>query len=46
MKVLLANLLLLTEKEYEEMMAAVQEKAFKEMSSTNLKSANDFMDEK
>lgn len=33
----------LTEKEYEEMMAAVQEKAFKEMSETNLKSANDFM---
>lgn len=33
----------LTEKEYEEMMAAVQEKAFKEMSSTNLKNANDFM---
>lgn len=34
----------LTEKEYEEMMTAVQEKAFKEMSSSNLKSANDFMD--
>ena len=33
----------LTEKEYEEMMTAVQEKAFKEMSSSNLKSANDFM---
>lgn len=33
----------LTEKEYESMMTAVQEKAFKEMSSTNLKSANDFM---
>lgn len=33
----------LTEKEYEEMMAAVQEKAFKEMSASNLKSANDFM---
>jgi peptidylprolyl isomerase len=33
----------LSEKEYEEMMTAVQEKAFKEMSSTNLKSANDFM---
>lgn len=33
----------LTEKEYEEMMAAVQERAFKEMSNTNLKSANDFM---
>lgn len=33
----------LTEKEYEEMMTAVQEKAFKEMSSTNLKAANDFM---
>lgn len=33
----------LTEKEYEEMMAAVQEKAFKEMSSSNLKAANDFM---
>lgn len=34
----------LTEKEYEEMMAAVQEKAFKEMSTANLKSANDFME--
>jgi len=34
----------LNEKEYEEMMTAVQEKAFKEMSATNLKSANDFMD--
>lgn len=33
----------LTEKEYEEMMTAVQEKAFKEMSSSNLKTANDFM---
>ncbi|MBA3722948.1 MAG: FKBP-type peptidyl-prolyl cis-trans isomerase [Parachlamydiaceae bacterium] len=33
----------LTEKEYEEMMAAVQERAFKEMSETNLKSANDYM---
>lgn len=33
----------LTEKEYEEMMAAVQERAFKEMSNTNLKAANDFM---
>lgn len=33
----------LTEKEYEEMMAAVQERAFKEMSETNLKSANEFM---
>lgn len=33
----------LSDKEYEEMMAAVQEKAFKEMSNTNLKSANDFM---
>lgn len=33
----------LTEKEYEEMMTAVQERAFKEMSSSNLKSANDFM---
>lgn len=33
----------LSEKEYEEMMAAVQEKAFKEMSSANLKAANDFM---
>lgn len=33
----------LNEKEYEEMMTAVQEKAFKEMSSNNLKSANDFM---
>lgn len=34
----------LTEKEYEDMMAAVQEKAFKEMSATNLKAANDFME--
>ena len=34
----------LTEKEYEEMMTAVQEKAFKEMSTTNLKSANEFME--
>lgn len=34
----------LTEKEYEEMMTAVQEKAFKEMSAANLKSANDFME--
>jgi peptidylprolyl isomerase len=33
----------LSEKEYEEMMAAVQEKAFKEMSSSNLQAANDFM---
>ena len=33
----------LSEKEYEEMMAAVQEKAFKEMSTNNLKAANDFM---
>ncbi len=33
----------LTEKEYEEMMAAVQERAFKEMSETNLKAANEFM---
>lgn len=33
----------LSEKEYEEMMAAVQERAFKEMSSTNLQAANDFM---
>lgn len=33
----------LTEKEYEEMMTAVQERAFKEMSSTNLKTANEFM---
>ncbi len=33
----------LTEKEYEEMMAAVQEKAFKEMSTNNLKAANEFM---
>lgn len=33
----------LTEKEYEEMMTAVQEKAFKEMSSSNLNAANDFM---
>lgn len=34
----------LSEKEYEEMMAAVQEKAFKEMSAANLKSANEFME--
>jgi peptidylprolyl isomerase len=34
----------LSEKEYEEMMTAVQEKAFKEMSSSNLKAANDFME--
>lgn len=34
----------LNEKEYEEMMAAVQERAFKEMSSSNLKSANEFME--
>ncbi len=33
----------LSEKEYEEMMAAVQEKAFKEMSTTNLKAADEFM---
>lgn len=33
----------LSEKEYEEMMVAVQEKAFKDMSTNNLKSANDFM---
>lgn len=33
----------LSEKEYEEMMSAVQERAFKEMSTNNLKSANDFM---
>lgn len=33
----------LTEKEYEEMMTAVQEKAFKEMSAANLKAANDFI---
>jgi peptidylprolyl isomerase len=33
----------LSEKEYEEMMTAVQEKAFKEMSSTNLKAADEFM---
>ncbi len=33
----------LNEKEYEEMMTAVQEKAFKEMSANNLKAANDFM---
>ena len=34
----------LTEKEYEEMMTAVQEKAFKEMSSKNLNAANAFME--
>lgn len=33
----------LNEKEYEEMMTAVQEKAFKEMSGSNLKAANEFM---
>lgn len=33
----------LSDKEYEEMMATVQERAFKEMSATNLKSADDFM---
>lgn len=33
----------LTEKEYEEMMLAVQERAFKEMSETNLNSANEFL---
>ncbi len=33
----------LSDKEYEEMMAAVQERAFKEMSSSNLKAANEFM---
>lgn len=34
----------LTEKEYEEMMAIVQEKAFKDMSAANLKAANEFME--
>ncbi len=34
----------LSDKEYEEMMTAVQEKAFKEMSSANLKAANDFLE--
>ena len=34
----------LSEKEYEEMMTAVQEKAFKEMSASNLKAANEFME--
>lgn len=33
----------LSEKEYEEMMTAVQEKAFKEMSANNLKAADEFM---
>ncbi|WP_068467066.1 FKBP-type peptidyl-prolyl cis-trans isomerase [Candidatus Protochlamydia phocaeensis] len=33
----------LSEKEYEEMMTAVQERAFKEMSASNLKAANEFM---
>lgn len=33
----------LTEKEYEAMMAAVQEKAFKEMASKNMEEANDFL---
>ena len=32
----------LSEKEYEEMMTAVQERAFKEMSGTNLNAANEF----
>ncbi len=34
----------LSEKEYEEMMTAVQEKAFKDMSAANLKAANEFME--
>lgn len=34
----------LSDKEYEEMMAAVQERAFKEMSSANLKNANEFLE--
>jgi peptidylprolyl isomerase len=34
----------LTDKEYEKMMATVQEQAFKEMSSANLKKANDFLE--
>jgi len=34
----------LREKDYEEMMAAVQEHAFKEMSASNLKAANEFME--
>mgnify|MGYP001374605778 CR=1 FL=1 len=34
----------LSEKDYEEMMAAVQEHAFKEMSASNLKAANEFME--
>lgn len=33
----------LSEKEYEEMMAAVQEKAFKEMANKNLQAANEFL---
>lgn len=33
----------LSEKEYEEMMAVVQEKAFKEISTSNLKAADEFM---
>lgn len=34
----------LTDKEYEKMMATVQEQAFKEMSATNLKNANDYLE--
>lgn len=34
----------LTEKEYEEMMAAVQERAFKEMASKNMQEANEFLE--
>jgi peptidylprolyl isomerase len=34
----------LSDKEYEEMMATVQERAFKEMSATNLKNANDYLE--
>lgn len=33
----------LTDKEYEEMMAAVQDRAFKEISANNLKAADDFL---
>lgn len=34
----------MSDAEYEEMMAAVQERAFKEMSTTNLNNANQFLD--
>lgn len=34
----------LSEKEYEEMMASIQERAFQDMSESNLNAANEFMD--